>query len=123
MNPLEMLVIAMAMLGQTAVAEAKTENATLDLTAPNVIIEVSMCNPLVPTSGSRKRARVFIRCITIDRQWDEGWTARPERGGVLIWRAFIASPQRSMKLPPAPEKQKQSEEIFDFGSLNDKKEI
>ena len=123
MNPLEMLVLAVAMIAQTAATEVKAEKATLDLTAPNVIIEVTVCNPLVPTSGSRKRAEVFIRCITIDRQWDEGWTARPERGGVLVWRAFIASPQRSMKLPPVPEKQKQSKEIFDFGSLNDEIEI
>ena len=123
MNPLEMLVLAVAMIAQTAATEVKAEKATLDLTAPNVIIEVTVCNPLVPTSGSRKPAMVFIRCITIDRQWDEGWTARPERGGVLVWRAFIASPQRSMKLPPVPEKQKQSKEIFDFGSLNDEIEI
>ena len=123
MNPLEMLVLALAMIAQTAATEVKAEKTTLDLTAPNVIIQVTMCNPLVPTSGSRKRATVFIRCITNDRQWDEGWTARPERGGVLVWRAIIAGPQRHMKLPPTSKKQKQSKEIFDFGSLNDKKEI
>lgn len=123
MNPLEMLVIALVMIAQSTAANVEKENITLDLTASNVIVELTMCNPLIPTNRTQRRARVFVRCITNDRQWNEGWTARPEQGGVLVWRAFVASPQRHMKLPPTPEKQKQSKEIFDFGSLNDKKEI
>jgi len=39
MNPLEMLVIAMAMLAQTATTEVKKEKTTADLSVPSITAE------------------------------------------------------------------------------------
>ncbi len=112
MNPLEMLVIALAMLAQTAATEVKAEKTTL--AAPTAMVRITMCDPAVKVRQSKKPVGLFVRCMTNTRQWEEGWTALPERGGMLIWRGIVAGPQQPRKILPRPKKQRQSDEIFDF---------
>lgn len=112
MNPLEMLVIAMAMIAQTAATEVKAEKTTLGLTAPTAMVRLTMCDPAVKVRQAKKPVGVFVRCMTNTRQWEEGWTALPERGGILVWRGIVAGPQQPRKVLPRPKKQ--SDEIFDF---------
>lgn len=114
MNPLEMLIISLAMIAQGAVADVKKEDVTVNLTSPTAMVKMTVCDPAVKVVQTKKPIMHFVRCMTNKRQWEEGWTAWPQHGGVLIWRGIVAGPHQPRKVLPRPKKQKQSDEIFDL---------
>jgi len=114
MTSLEMLVIAVAMIAQGAVADVKKEDAAMNLTSPTVMVKTTVCDSAVKVVQTKKPIMHFVRCMTNDRQWEEGWTAWPQHGGVLAWRGIVAGPHQPRKVLPRPKKQKHSDEIFNL---------
>ena len=115
MHPLETILLGMVMMLSGATTDSeKRYTSNLDIKAPTAMVRLTMCDPAVKVRQAKKPVGMFVRCMTNTRQWEEGWTDLPERGGMLVWRGIVAGPQQPRKILPRPKKQKHSDEIFDF---------
>jgi hypothetical protein len=122
MTSIEMLFISLAMIAQGAVTEVKQKEVS-NLTSPTAMVKMTVCDPAVKVVQTKKPILHFVRCMTNKRQWEEGWTAWPQHGGVLIWRGIVAGPHQPLKVPLRSENQKHTGEIYNFGNLENDKDI
>ncbi len=125
MHPIEMLILALAMIAQGAVAEAQETKIKIiripEVSRKNATTYNRICNPLIPVRSSKGKAVALrVRCMSNAsgqvKEWDEAWTAYPQEGGTLVWRKAVIQEPRVKKKAPV-ESRKKKKKLFSFQKI------